>query len=48
MKILAFAEHLTPKGVHPSSMTDESKCTSCAICAKSCPDVAIQIYKEEK
>ncbi len=48
MKILGFADHITPKGVHPSKMLDEEKCTSCAICARSCPDVAITIYKEEK
>jgi 2-oxoglutarate ferredoxin oxidoreductase subunit delta len=48
MKILAFAEHLTSRGIRPSSIIDEDKCTSCAICAKSCPDVAIQIFKPEK
>lgn len=48
MKILGFAEHITPKGVHPAMMKDEDKCTSCAICARSCPDVAITIYKEVK
>ena len=48
MKVLGFADHITPKGVHPSKMLNEEKCTSCAICAKSCPDVAITIYKEEK
>ncbi|MBU1106150.1 MAG: 4Fe-4S binding protein [Candidatus Riflebacteria bacterium] len=48
LKILAFADHLTSKGVHPAGIIDEAKCTSCAICARSCPDVAIEIYKEEK
>ncbi len=48
LKILAYADHLTPKGVHPASIIDEAKCTSCAICARSCPDVAIEIFKEEK
>ncbi|NLF95664.1 MAG: 4Fe-4S binding protein [Candidatus Riflebacteria bacterium] len=48
LKILAFADHLSAKGVHPAAITDEAKCTSCAICARSCPDVAIEIFKEEK
>jgi 2-oxoglutarate ferredoxin oxidoreductase subunit delta len=34
--------------VHPATILDEEKCTSCAICARSCPDVAIEIFKEEK
>lgn len=48
LKILGYAEHLTAKGIHPAAMLDEEKCTSCAICARSCPDVAIEIYREEK
>jgi len=48
MKVLGFADHITPKGVHPSKMMNEEKCTSCAICARSCPDIAITVYKEVK
>ena len=31
-------------GHHPVELTDSALCTSCAICARACPDVAFTIY----
>jgi len=45
MKVLGVAEHLNKKGFHPATMLNEAKCTSCGICGRSCPDVAIEVNK---
>jgi 2-oxoglutarate ferredoxin oxidoreductase subunit delta len=45
MKVLGVSDHLSAKGYHPTKMLNEEKCTSCALCARSCPDVAIEVYK---
>ena len=31
-------------GHHPVELTDAALCTSCAICARACPDVAFTVY----
>lgn len=31
-------------GYHPVRLTDASACTSCAICARICPDTVFTIY----
>ena len=31
-------------GHHPVVLTEAAACTSCAICARACPDVAFTIY----
>jgi 2-oxoglutarate ferredoxin oxidoreductase subunit delta len=31
-------------GYHPAQLVDEAGCTSCAICARICPDTAFTIY----
>ncbi|MBF0543669.1 MAG: 4Fe-4S binding protein [Candidatus Riflebacteria bacterium] len=45
MKVLGVAEHLTVKGFHPAKMLNEDKCTSCAVCGRSCPDIAIEVFR---
>jgi 2-oxoglutarate ferredoxin oxidoreductase subunit delta len=35
-------------GYHPIRLTDEAGCTSCAICAKVCPDAVFTVYARAK
>jgi 2-oxoglutarate ferredoxin oxidoreductase subunit delta len=42
-------DEMNAKGYQPAAYSDpEGKCTSCAMCAMMCPDIAITIYAEEK
>lgn len=44
--ILAVSKTINKHGYVPVYCTDDAKCTSCALCAVNCPDVAIKIFKE--
>lgn len=44
-KILLFADRLNAKGYRPATCKDESQCTACAMCGRTCPDLAIEVYK---
>ncbi|HNR65535.1 MAG TPA: 4Fe-4S binding protein, partial [Atribacterota bacterium] len=33
------------KSYHPAELMNPEKCTGCAFCAMTCPDVAIEVYK---
>jgi 2-oxoglutarate ferredoxin oxidoreductase subunit delta len=35
-------------GYHPVELTDAAGCTSCAICARICPDTVFTIYAPQK
>jgi 2-oxoglutarate ferredoxin oxidoreductase subunit delta len=35
-------------GHHPVELTEVAACTSCAICARACPDVAFTIYAKPR
>lgn len=35
-------------GYHPVRLTDAAACTSCAICARICPDAAYTVYARPK
>lgn len=35
-------------GYHPVRLTDATACTSCAICAKVCPDAVFTVYARPK
>jgi 2-oxoglutarate ferredoxin oxidoreductase subunit delta len=35
-------------GFHPVSISDMEQCTGCATCARMCPDLVIEVEKEEK
>ncbi|MFA7406967.1 MAG: 4Fe-4S dicluster domain-containing protein [Anaerolineaceae bacterium] len=39
---------LTSKGYHPAYMVNPDACTGCGICAVSCPDAAITVYRYER
>lgn len=34
-------------GYHPVRLTDAAACTSCALCARICPDAVFTIYRRE-
>jgi 2-oxoglutarate ferredoxin oxidoreductase subunit delta len=48
--LLRLSEKLTRQGFLPAEMPAECDhdCTSCALCAQMCPDVAITVYRQEK
>lgn len=35
-------------GYHPATVTQQEKCTGCALCALMCPDLVIEVEREEK
>jgi len=35
-------------GYHPVELTDAAACTSCALCARVCPDVVFTVYAPPK
>ena len=42
---LAFDDSIVnPLGYHPVRLTDARACTSCALCARVCPDVVFTVY----
>lgn len=44
-KILAIGDKTNEKGYFTVVCTDQEKCIGCTLCAKMCPDVAIEVYK---
>ena len=45
-KILALNEgEFNKKGFNPVHCIDESQCIGCAMCAQSCPDIVITVYR---
>ena len=47
-KILSIGEVTNSKGHYPVAMKEESECIGCAFCALICPDLALEVYREEK
>ncbi|SER43605.1 ATP-binding protein [Salisediminibacterium halotolerans] len=45
--LLQFSAKANAKGYYPPKMTDESRCTSCAACARICPDTAVSVYRPQ-
>ena len=43
-----MADHINAMGFHPATVVEIEKCTGCAICAMMCPNVVIEVEKEEK
>ncbi len=35
---------VNPRGYHPIRLTDAAACTSCARCARVCPDTVFTVY----
>jgi len=47
-KVLVKGEKVNKQGYYPPILVNEADCIACGTCARVCPDVAIQVYKEEK
>jgi len=52
-QLLEVSKKLNTKGYYPASFKEENinedeerKCTACKLCAITCPDVAIEVYRE--
>jgi 2-oxoglutarate ferredoxin oxidoreductase subunit delta len=43
-----MAGHINVMGFHPATVEEPEKCTGCALCARMCPDLVIEVAKEEK
>lgn len=46
--LLRLSEKLNRLGFLPAEMSEggEQDCTSCALCARMCPDVAISVFRQ--
>jgi 2-oxoglutarate ferredoxin oxidoreductase subunit delta len=52
---IEISDQLNKKGYYPARFKDaetgaesDGKCNGCALCGLICPDVAIEVYREEK
>ncbi|BAS29136.1 4Fe-4S dicluster domain-containing protein [Limnochorda pilosa] len=43
--VLELSEAFNSRGYRYSQLTDPDRCTSCAQCARVCPEAAIAVYK---
>lgn len=43
--IIASKEY-NSKGYRPVCFQDNGECTGCALCAITCPEIAIEVYRE--
>jgi 2-oxoglutarate ferredoxin oxidoreductase subunit delta len=56
--LIVVSDKLNSKGLYPAKFngspeesgetSSKSGCTGCALCAVSCPDAAIEVYREAK
>ena len=46
--LIAPSEEYNPKGYRPVTVRQEKEgeCTGCTLCATTCPDIAIEVYRE--
>jgi 2-oxoglutarate ferredoxin oxidoreductase subunit delta len=47
-QLIKLSEKLNLAGYHPAEFIDNGECNSCGSCYQMCPDVAIEVWKEEK
>lgn len=45
--VLAFSGTLNKSGYDVVHMERPDDCIGCAFCAKTCPDIAIEVYREK-
>ena len=47
-KLISFDENFNAMGYHPAMPVNIDKCNGCELCAIVCPDIAIEVYKNDK
>ncbi len=45
--VIGVDDTFNEKGYFPAYPEIPEKCTGCAICAQMCPEIAIEVFKEE-
>ncbi len=43
--LMVLSPKINAAGYHPAMCKDDAACISCAMCARNCPDMAIEVYK---
>ena len=46
--VLAIEHTFNAKGFFPVTMKEKDACTGCGLCAQMCPEIAIEVFREEK
>ena len=46
-QVLAFSGTLNKSGYNAACMERPEACIGCAFCAMTCPDIAIEVYREK-
>lgn len=44
--LIAATSELNARGYHPVFCAENEECSGCMLCAVSCPEVAIEVYRE--
>ena len=47
-KLIALHENFNAMGYHPAMPVNIDKCNGCELCAIVCPDIAIEVYRNDK
>jgi 2-oxoglutarate ferredoxin oxidoreductase subunit delta len=45
--VIVIEDRFNKKGFFPAYPANPDKCTGCCICAQMCPEIAIEVYREE-
>jgi len=43
--LMALSGSINAAGYHTATCTNDAECISCAMCARTCPDCAIEVYR---
>ena len=47
-EIIVFDKSFNIMGYHPAVPVNIEKCNGCGLCAVVCPDIAIEVWRENK